>query len=96
MRHSQLAEQQLGDSKVLHDPERPTAGERGLLTKAAIEYRSALKFTPNDGTLHLGVGDILFTQRRYRQAVDELQIAEKLSPGNAPVYAAPCTLLRSP
>jgi tetratricopeptide (TPR) repeat protein len=87
LRHSQLAEQQLGDSKVLHMIRATAYGREGLLTKAAIEYRSALKFTPNDGTLHLGVGDILFTQRRYRQAVEELQIVEKLSPGDAAVYA---------
>ncbi|MDX6464086.1 MAG: hypothetical protein QOE55_7783 [Acidobacteriaceae bacterium] len=87
LRQSQLAEQQMGDFKVLHMIRATAYGRQGLLTKAAAEYRAALHFTPNDGTLHLGLGDILFAQRRYHLAVDELQIAEKLSPGDAAVDA---------
>jgi tetratricopeptide (TPR) repeat protein len=87
LRQSQLAEQQMGDLKVLHMIRATAYGREGLLTKAAVEYRAALRFTPNDGTLHLGLGDILFAQRRYRPAIDELQIAEKLSPKNAALDA---------
>jgi tetratricopeptide (TPR) repeat protein len=87
LRQSQLAEQQTGDSKVLHMIRATAYGREGLLTKAASEYEAALRFTPNDGTLHFGLGNTLFAQRRYRLAVDELQIAEKLSPDDAAVYA---------
>ena len=87
VRQSELAEQQMGDFKVLHMIRATAYGREGLLSKAAVEYRAALRFTPNDGTLHLGLGDILFAQRHYHQAVDELQIAEKLAPDNAAVDA---------
>ena len=87
LRQSQLAEQEMGNSKILHLIRATAYGRQGLLTKAAVEYRAALKFTPNDGTLHFGLGDTLYAQRRYHEAMDELQIAQKLSPGNAAVYA---------
>ena len=87
LRQSQLAEQQMGDSRVLHMIRATAYGREGLLSKAATEYRAALKFTPNDGTLHLGLADTLFGQRHYHQAVDELQIAERLSPHDPAVYA---------
>jgi len=49
--------------------------------------KTALKVTPNDGALHLGLGNTFFTARRYHDAIDELKIAEKLSPENAEVDA---------
>jgi tetratricopeptide (TPR) repeat protein len=87
VRNSQLAEQQMGDSKVLHMIRATAYGREGFLTRSATEYHAALRFTPNDGTLHLGLGNTLFAERHYHQAVDELQIAEKLSPNDAAVYA---------
>ncbi len=87
LRQSELAEQQMGDFKVLHMIRATAYGRQGLLIKAAAEYRAALRFTPNDGTLHLGLGNIFFAQRDYHRAVDELQTAEKLSADNAAVDA---------
>jgi len=57
------------------------------LPKAVSEYRAALKFTPSDGSLHLGLGNTLFAERQYHDAIDELQIAVKDSPSNAQTYA---------
>ena len=51
------------------------------MTKA-IEYRAALKFSPDDTGLHLALADTLYSLHRYQESVDELQVAEKLSPGN--------------
>jgi tetratricopeptide (TPR) repeat protein len=87
LRQTQLAEQVLGDSRVLHMIRATAYGRQGLLSKAALEYRAALKFTPNDGTLHFGLADTLFGQRHYHQAVDELLIANRLSPQDPAVYA---------
>ncbi len=87
VRQSQLAEREMGDSKLMHMIRATAYGREGMLAKAAGEYRAALKFTPNDGTLYLGLGDTLFAQRRYHEAVDELLIAQKLSPDDAAVYA---------
>ena len=58
-----------------------------MLLKAEEEYRAALKFTPDDGIIHLGLGNVIFAERRYRDAITELQIAAKDSPDDADVYA---------
>ena len=62
-------------------------GQNGMLTKSAAEYRAALKFSPNDGGLHLALGETLYGQRLYHEAIDELQVAQKLSPDNDAIYA---------
>ncbi|HZC44754.1 MAG TPA: tetratricopeptide repeat protein, partial [Acidobacteriaceae bacterium] len=83
---SQLAEKALGDSEFVHVIRATAYGRQGMLTKAVDEYRAALKFAPNDGGLHLGLGNALFAERRYHDAVNELLIAQKLTPDNAVVY----------
>jgi tetratricopeptide (TPR) repeat protein len=88
VRETELVEQEMGDSELIHTIRATAYGREGLLTKAAGEYRAALKFTPNDGTLYLGLGDTLYAQRRYHDAVDQLLIAQKLAPDNASVYTS--------
>ena len=39
-----------------------------MLGRSAAEYRAALKFTPNDGALHLALADTLYSQRKYHDA----------------------------
>ncbi|MGO9436218.1 MAG: tetratricopeptide repeat protein [Terracidiphilus sp.] len=92
LRQADLAERTLGDSRDIHVIRATAYGREELLAKAANEYRNALKFTPDDGALHLGLGNVLFAQRRYHEAIEELEIAEKLAPDNA--YAE-ATLARS-
>ncbi len=87
LRQSQLVEQEIGDSKLIHMIRATAYGRLGMLTKAANEYRAALKFTPDDGTLYLGLAETLYAQRRYHEAADQLQIAQKYSPNDAAVYA---------
>jgi tetratricopeptide (TPR) repeat protein len=58
-----------------------------MLLKAADEYRAALKFTPDDGVIHFGLANVIFAQRRYREAIAELNIAAKDSPDNPDIYA---------
>jgi tetratricopeptide (TPR) repeat protein len=87
LRESQLAEQELGDSQPIHLIRATAYGREGRLTKAAEEYRAALKFTPNDGSLYRALANIWFAQGRYDRAVDDLQTAQKLTPNDPAVYA---------
>jgi predicted Zn-dependent protease len=92
LRQADLAEKTLGDSRDIHVIRATAYGQEDLLAKAATEYRTALKFTPDDGALHLGLGNALFAQQRYHEAIEELEIAETFSPNNT--YAE-ATLARS-
>ena len=74
---SELAEKQMGDSEFVHVIRATAYGRQGMLTKAISEYHAALKFAPNDGGLHLGLGNALFAEKRYHDAVNELLIAQK-------------------
>jgi tetratricopeptide (TPR) repeat protein len=92
IRHANLAEQIMGDSKNVHVIRATAFGREGMLTKAATEYKAALKFTPDDPALHLGLAGTLFGSRRYHDAIDELKVAEKYGPDNP---AIPAMLARS-
>jgi tetratricopeptide (TPR) repeat protein len=84
---SQLAEASLGDSKALHVIRATGYGREGMLSRAADEYYEAIKFTPDDGTLYLGLGSTYFAERRYHEAIAQLETAQKYLPDNAQVYA---------
>ena len=75
-----LAGRIAGDSELVHTIRATAYGREGMLTKSAQEYRSALKFDPNDGLLYLNLGNIFFAQRRYHKAIDQLQTAEEHLP----------------
>ncbi|HEX4286323.1 MAG TPA: tetratricopeptide repeat protein [Terracidiphilus sp.] len=87
VRQADLAEKLMGDMRDVHVIRATAYAREELLTKAAGEYRAALRFTPNDGGLHLGLGSALFSQRRYNEAIEELAIAEKYSPEDPNVDA---------
>ena len=87
VRQAELAERALGDSRDVHVIRATAYGREDMLAEAASEYRAALKFTPNDGALHLGLGNTFFAERHYHDAIDELEIAVKDSPDSAAVYA---------
>ncbi len=87
LKHAQLAEQAMGDSQPIHLIRATAYSQKGMLSKTADEYRAALKFTPNDGGLHLALADTLYTERQYHESVDELQIAQNLSPDDAAISA---------
>lgn len=83
----QLAQEEMGDSLPVNLIRATAYGQNGMLMKSAAEYRAALKFAPNDGGLHLALGETLYGQRLYHEAIDELQVAQKLSPDNSDIYA---------
>lgn len=87
VRQTQLAEEVAGDSELIHTIRATAYGREGLMTKSAAEYRAALNFDPKDGSLYLGLGNIFFAERRYHEAVLQLQTAQTLLPENPAVYA---------
>jgi tetratricopeptide (TPR) repeat protein len=87
LKHADLAQRAMGDSKNVHVIRATAYGRQDMLAKASAEYRSALKFDPNDPSLHLGLANALFGARQYREAIGELETSERLSPGNPEIYA---------
>ena len=83
----QLAQKEMGDSMPIHVIRATAYGQNGMLPKAAGEYRDALKYSPLDGDLHLALGDILYGQRQYHEAIEEMKVAQKFSPENRVIYA---------
>ena len=77
----------MGDIRDVHVIRATAYGNEGLLSKAATEYRAALKFTPNDGMLRLGLGNALFSLRRYHAAINELDLAAQYDPDDPTPYA---------
>src|SRR6202021_3114930 len=49
--------------------------------------QTALKFAPTDGPLHIGLGNTYFAEHRYHEAISEVEVAEKFTPGNPQIYA---------
>lgn len=87
LRQAELAEHAVGDSKDIHVIRATAYGQEDLLSKAADEYKDALKFTPEDGALYLGLGNTFFAERRYHDAIHELEIANEKSPKDPDIYA---------
>jgi tetratricopeptide (TPR) repeat protein len=87
LRQSQLAEEAMGDLRDFHLIRATAYGREDLLDKAVTEYRAALKFTPNDSAILFGLGNALFTERRYHEAIGTLSVAEKFSPADAQIDA---------
>ncbi len=87
LQQAQLAEHALGDLLDIHLIRATAYGQEDMLSKASGEYQAALKFTPNDGSLHFDLGNTLYAERRYHDAISELTIAKHDSPDNAAIYA---------
>jgi predicted Zn-dependent protease len=87
LRQAALAESSLGDSQPIHLIRATAYGQQGALAKAVSEYHAAINFTPNDGSLHLALASTLYTERQYHEAIDELNVAQKLMPDDDMVYA---------
>ena len=56
-----VAEKVLGDSEQLHVIRGTAYGQRGQVVKAANEYRLALKFSPDDPSLHVALAGVLYS-----------------------------------
>ena len=87
IRNANLAEEAMGESKNVHVIRATAYARQDMLAKAAVEYNAALKFTPDDPALHLGLANSLFSARRYHEAIDELETSQRFSPGDPSVSA---------
>lgn len=84
---TQLAEALAGDSVLIHAIRATAYGRMGMLARSSREYVAALKFTPADASLYLGLANIYFAQRRYHEALGELQSAIQYAPAEPATYA---------
>jgi tetratricopeptide (TPR) repeat protein len=87
LRQVALAESSMGESQAVHLIRATAYGQQGILSRAVREYRAAIRYTPNDASLHLALANALYTERHFHESVDELTIARKLAPDNVMVYA---------
>lgn len=87
IRQTRLEEAIAGDSELVHTVRATAYGREGLLTRSSEEYLAALKFDPKDGSLYLALGNIYFAERRYHEALRQLDTAAKYLPEDASVYA---------
>jgi tetratricopeptide (TPR) repeat protein len=87
LRQAQLAEAQVDQPLAIHVIRATAYGQEGALTKAAGEYRTALKYSPNDPALHSSLANALYGLHRYREAIPEIETAARLSPNDSLIYA---------
>ncbi|HEY1578665.1 MAG TPA: tetratricopeptide repeat protein [Terracidiphilus sp.] len=87
IRHANLAERAMGDSKNVHVIRATAYGREDMLAKAAEEYKAALRFSPDDPALHLGLANTFFSSRHYHEAIAELQTAARFAPNDPSVAA---------
>lgn len=87
LEQAEMAYAAAGDSLAIHVIRATAYGRQGMLTEAESEYRLALVYLPGDGTLHLGLGNALFAQSRFHEAIAELQIAVTAMPASRDGYA---------
>ena len=96
LKQADLAEQAMGDMRDVHVIRATAYGREDMLGKAVAEYRAALRFTPDDGSLHMGVGNALFSMRHYHAAIDELRDRGEVQPQRRHHLCAAGALLRQP
>jgi len=87
LRQAALAEKTGGDAQDLHVIRATAYGREGMLGLSIGEYRAALKISPNDSSLRYGLGNAFFSEREYKDAIQQLDLADNLSPANAHVEA---------
>jgi tetratricopeptide (TPR) repeat protein len=81
------AEKMLGKSHAWHLARAEGFRQEQDFSHADVEYRAALAETPNDLTTELADADVLYHMRRYQPASEALDLALKISPSDAAVYA---------
>jgi tetratricopeptide (TPR) repeat protein len=81
------AQKLLGKSRALHLARAEAFRQQQDFSRAEPEYSVALQENPNDLSTQLQYADTLYRLRRYPQSIAALDVAQKLAPTNAPVYA---------
>jgi tetratricopeptide (TPR) repeat protein len=81
------AQKVLGKSHAYHLARGEAFRQQQDFPHAATEYRTALAETPDDLTTRLTYADVLYRMRRYSDALSTLDLATRLSPSDAAIYA---------
>ena len=81
------AQKLLGKSRAWHLARAEAFRQEQDFTHAEPEYRIALQETPNDLSTQLAFADTLYRLRRYPQSIEAIEVAQKLAPTEASVYA---------
>ena len=81
------AQKSLGKTHTWHLARAEAFRQEQDFAHAEPEYRIALQETPDDLSTQLAYADTLFRLRRYQQALNTLDVAQKLAPTEAKVYA---------
>jgi len=81
------AQKILGKSHAWHLARAEAFRQEQDFSHAEPEYRIALQETPNDVSTQLAYADTLFRLRRYQESLNTLEVAQKLAPTEARVYA---------
>jgi tetratricopeptide (TPR) repeat protein len=87
LRQLDAAQKILGKSHALHLARAEAFRQEQDFVHAESEYRAALEEDPNDLSTELAYADTLFRLRRYQQSLNALDVAQKLAPTDARVYA---------
>jgi tetratricopeptide (TPR) repeat protein len=87
LRQLEIAQKILGKSHALHLARAEAYRQGQDFLHAESEYRAALEEDPNDLSTELAYADTLFRLRRYQQSLNALEVAQKLGPTDARVYA---------
>ena len=82
-----VAQKLLGKSHASHLARAEAFRQEQDFTHAEPEYRIALQETPNDLNTQLAYADTLFHLKRFQQSLAALDVAQKLGPTEARVYA---------
>ena len=83
----EAAQKLLGKSHAWHLARAEAFRQEQDFTHAEPEYRIALQEAPNDVAIELAYADTLYRLRRYPQAIEAIEVAQKLAPTNPNVYA---------
>ncbi|MGA2387431.1 MAG: tetratricopeptide repeat protein [Candidatus Sulfotelmatobacter sp.] len=87
LRQLDAAQKLLGKSHALRLARAEAFRQEQDFVHAESEYRAALEEDPNDLPTELAYADTLFRLRRYQQSLNALDVAQKLAPADARVYA---------
>lgn len=82
-----VAQKILGKSHALHLARAEAYRQEQDFLRAEPEYRMALQETPDDLNTQLAYADTLFHLKRFQQSLATLDVAQKLGPTEARVYA---------
>jgi tetratricopeptide (TPR) repeat protein len=88
LEHVDRAAKVLKESKATHLARAGGYRQKLLLGKAENEYRSALKFEPDDSEVRMALAQVLFGEKRYQDAITAYQALLPITEDHSFIYAS--------